>query len=103
MFPTAFIPIEDPAFDWIHTFIAQDPSVIRQMKSYRVLTSDERESRKDDARRHNKKAKKNGLALSKKDASWTKDSVVAQLLPTDGMFSDIQRVSFTKVEDKGDY
>lgn len=95
LFPTAFVQMSDPAFDWIHTFLAQDPSVIKQMKSYRVVTSNERESQGDDVKRQNKKAKKNGLALTRKDADWTSDSVVAQLLPIDGELGLLRQLSMT--------
>ena len=81
LFPTAYILSTDPAFGWIHTSLAQDPNVIKQIKSYRVSTSDERTSQRDENQRHNTNAVKNGLALSKKDASWSKDDVVAQILP----------------------
>jgi hypothetical protein len=81
LFPTAYILSTDPAFGWIHTSLAQDPNVSKQIKSYRVSTSDERTSQRDENQRHNSNAVKNGLSLSKKDASWSKDDVVAQILP----------------------
>jgi hypothetical protein len=74
----------DPAFGWIHTYLAQDPKVVKQIRSYKVATSDERASQRDENRRHNPSDVKNGLALSKKDASWSNDEVVAQILPING-------------------
>jgi len=84
LFPTAYILSTDPAFSWIHTSLAQDPNVIKQIQSYRVSTSDERTSQRDENQRHNSNAVKNGLSLSKKDASWSKDEVIAQILPVNG-------------------
>jgi hypothetical protein len=81
LFPTAYILSTDPAFGWIHTSLAQDTNVSKQIKSYRVSTSDERTSQRDENQRHNSNAVKKGLSLSKKDASWSKDDVVAQILP----------------------
>lgn len=85
LFPTVFIQVEDPAFKWIHTALAQDPSVVRQMQSYRLVTSDESDSLKDEMSRHVVRHKEAPpLALSKRDATWSRDSVVGQLLPIDG-------------------
>jgi hypothetical protein len=93
LFPTAYILSTDPAFGWIHTSLAQDPNVSKQIKSYRVSTSDERTSQRDENQRHNSNAVKKGLSLSKKDASWSKDDVVAQILPVN---SEHLIISFAK-------
>lgn len=92
LFPTAYILSTDPAFGWIHTSLAQDPNVTKQIRSYRVSTSDERTSQRDENQRHNSNAVKNGLSLSKKDASWSKDDVVAQILPVNSEFPISSRV-----------
>jgi len=90
LFPTAYILSTDPAFDWVHTYLAQDPGVAKQVRSYRVATNDVRAAQQNDTQRQNSMAPNFGystsigLSLNKKDASWSKDKVIAQILPIDG-------------------
>ncbi|WRT64999.1 uncharacterized protein IL334_001940 [Kwoniella shivajii] len=83
LFPTAHVKASDPAFEWIMSYLAQSKSAQRQLKSFRLWTSDNRQSRRDDSNRLKTKTRKSeNLSVARKDATFV-DEVVGQMLPVD--------------------
>ncbi|WWD00331.1 hypothetical protein V866_007243 [Kwoniella sp. B9012] len=81
IFPTAHITYSDPAFEWIMSYLAQSPEAQRQIKSFRLITADVRQSKRDDTNRLRTSTKKSeGLSVARKDATFV-DDVVGQISP----------------------
>ncbi|WVW78709.1 hypothetical protein I302_100669 [Kwoniella bestiolae CBS 10118] len=81
IFPTAHILATDPAFEWIMSYLAQSNQAQRQLKSFRLITADARQSKRDDANRLRTSTKKvEGLTIARKDATFVED-VVGQISP----------------------
>lgn len=66
-------------------FLAQDNGVQKQTRSFRLITADSRESKRDDAKRNtSNKERKESLLVSKTDASFAMDDVIGQIVPVNG-------------------
>ncbi|WWC59213.1 uncharacterized protein I303_101763 [Kwoniella dejecticola CBS 10117] len=67
------------SFEWIMSFLAQSTEVQGQMRSFRLLTADARQSKRDDANRLKRKTTDNS-SLARKDATFV-ENVIGQLSP----------------------
>ncbi|WVF70017.1 hypothetical protein IAT40_004803 [Kwoniella sp. CBS 6097] len=82
MFPCAHVSSADPASQWIASFVARSPEVQAQIKSFRLITADARDSKRDDVNRLRGLSKGKQLAIARKDATFVGD-VVGKILPVD--------------------
>jgi hypothetical protein len=69
LFPTAYIK-NGSAFDWVSSYISQDPDVQRQLRDRIIPAEDEGGSQSRDPRMLS-------TVKKRKDQSWTKDGVIA--------------------------
>lgn len=92
LFPTAYIPATDPAFEWVMAFMAQHEGVQKQLRSFRLSTTDSRNSQRDDVHRNNPFMMQDGLAVLKKQAvpktqaNFMLGDVVGQVIPINGEY-----------------
>ena len=87
LFPTAYVAESDPSFNWVMHYLAQDAEVQKQIKSCRVLAADSRESKCDSVISKFSSAKAN--LVTKSEASFVTDEIVAKLIPVDGEYFSI--------------
>ncbi|WVQ78406.1 hypothetical protein IAT38_000492 [Cryptococcus sp. DSM 104549] len=89
-FPTAYISITDPAYDWITGWIAQDPGAQSQIHDFELLTSDNRSIRRGArstsgiAGPHIDRPMPGRGALREHTKTWKGGDVIGQVMPLYG-------------------
>ncbi|WRT67227.1 uncharacterized protein IL334_004193 [Kwoniella shivajii] len=83
LFPTAYIAVNDPAFHWITSWIAQDPYAQSQIHDFQLSTTESRSLRK----KNNQGVltvgdTKTKGTIGEHNASWKMNEIIGQILPT---------------------
>ncbi|WWC87138.1 uncharacterized protein L201_002024 [Kwoniella dendrophila CBS 6074] len=97
IWPTAYITQSDPAFNWITTYLAQSAEAQKQMKSFRLTTSDLRHSKKEEFNRlrtSSNKSKTDSIGIARNDATFVGEAIGQMSLLND---------HYVRIKHKGTY
>ncbi|OCF38649.1 hypothetical protein I317_07570 [Kwoniella heveanensis CBS 569] len=83
LFPCAHVSSKDSSSSWLSAFVARSSQAQSQLRTFRLITSDARDSKRDDVNRIRGLQKGKQLAIARKDATFV-GVVVGKMLPIHG-------------------